>query len=57
MRAPIFKEFYDSQYKDYREELEVLVRDLVKKYNMNLLTDMVIYHKEFQKSNPVRRSV
>ena len=45
----ILKEFYDSQSKDYRQELEEKVRKLLKKYKMNLLKDMVIYHKEFQK--------
>jgi DNA repair photolyase len=46
----IIKQFYASQSRDYRQELEQMIRRLVKKYKMNLLRDMVIYHKEFQKS-------
>lgn len=45
----IIKKFYLSQSKKYREELEKIIRVLVAKYKMNLLEDMVIFHKEFQK--------
>src|SRR3989344_7104651 len=47
--AKIVKEFYLSQSKDYRKTIEKFVFELVNKYNMHLLHDMVIYHKEFQK--------
>ncbi len=43
------RQFYASQDPSYREALDQEIRRLVKKYNMNLLMDMVIYHKEFQK--------
>lgn len=45
----IIKTFYSSQSKDYRKKLEEIIHDLVKKYDIHLLMDMVIYHKEFQK--------
>lgn len=48
----ILEKFYASQSKEYREKLEKTVRRLVKKYDMNLLLDTVIYHKEFQKNIP-----
>lgn len=37
-----------SQSKKYRKELEKIIEQLVKKYKMHLMLDMVIYHKEFQ---------
>lgn len=43
----VLKKFYSSQSKDYRKELEELVRKMVKKYEMHLMLDMVIFHKEF----------
>lgn len=45
----ILKKFYSSQSKDYRTDLEKKIRALIVKYGMNLLKDMVIFHKEFQK--------
>ena len=45
----IIKQFYASQTQDYRKELEQMIRELAKKYKMNLLLDMIIFHKEFQK--------
>lgn len=45
----ILKKFYSSQSKSYRVELEEKIIKLIKKYKMNLLKDMVIFHKEFQK--------
>lgn len=45
----IVAKFYSSQTKAYREDLEKLVKKLVDKYNMNLLLDLVIFHREFQK--------
>lgn len=45
----ILKKFYDSQSKDYRIELEEKIKKLISKYRMNLLKDMIIFHKEFQK--------
>jgi DNA repair photolyase len=45
----ILQKFYSSQSRDYREELEEKIKKLIKKYKMDLLSDMVIFHKEFQK--------
>ena len=45
----IINKFYDSQSKDYRKALEKILFKLIKKYKMNLLKDMVIFHKDFQK--------
>lgn len=45
----ILEKFYSSQSKEYRSELEGKIKKLIVKYKMNLLKDMVIYHKEFQK--------
>lgn len=45
----ILDKFYSSQSKDYRKELEEKIKVLIKKYRMNLLKDMIIFHKEFQK--------
>lgn len=42
--------FYASQTEDYREEVEEMIKKLIKKYKMRLLTDMVIFHKEYQKT-------
>ena len=47
----ILIKFYSSQSKQYRKELEEMIYKLVKKYNMHLMMDMVIYHKEFQKKH------
>ncbi|MBI5356385.1 radical SAM protein [Candidatus Collierbacteria bacterium] len=44
----IVAKFYSSQSKAYREDLEKLVKKLVEKYEMNLLLDLVIFHREFQ---------
>ena len=44
----ILRKFYSSQTKEHRKELEDLVGRLVKKYRMNLLLDLVIFHREFQ---------
>lgn len=52
----IVEEFYTSQRKDYREKLDVVIQKLIEKYNMHLLTDMVIFHKEFQRAD-VKKSV
>ena len=41
------KKSYDSQSKEYRTELDKIVKALVKKYDMRLLLDIVIFHKEF----------
>ena len=46
----IVAKFYSSQSKAYREDLEKLVKKLVEKYKMNLLLDLVIFHREFQQS-------
>lgn len=48
----VLKKFYSSQSKDYRKDLEELVRKMVKKYEMNLMLDMVIFHKEFHERPP-----
>lgn len=44
----ILEKFYLSQSKDYRDELTEIVKELVKKYRMRLMADMVIFHKEYQ---------
>ena len=44
----IVAKFYSSQTKVYREDLEKLIKKLVEKYNMNLLLDLVIFHREFR---------
>ncbi len=45
----IIEKFYSSQSKSYRDDLNKIISKLVKKYRMNLILDMVIYHKEFMK--------
>lgn len=45
----IVEKFYSSQSKAYREELDVLVRRLLKKNGLRLILNQTIYHKEFQK--------
>ncbi len=45
----ILEKFYSSQSKEYREELDVLVRRLLKKNGLRLILNQTIYHKEFQK--------
>lgn len=50
----ILEKFYLSQTQDYREELTQIVKKLVKKYKMRLMTDMVIFHKEYQKTKGER---
>lgn len=52
----IVAKFYSSQTKSYRKDLEKLVKKLVGKYKMNLLLDLVIFHREFQKTNQRTRS-
>ena len=47
----IVAKFYSSQSKAYREDLEKLVKKLVEKYKMNLLLDLVIFHREFQNAS------
>ncbi|MBI5127024.1 radical SAM protein [Candidatus Roizmanbacteria bacterium] len=48
----VLETFYSSQSENYREELERKIKKLIKKYKMNLLLDMVIFHKEFQVRPP-----
>lgn len=45
----VVEKFYSSQSKEYRDELDVLVRRLLKKHNLRLILNQTIYHKEFQK--------
>ncbi len=45
----VVEKFYSSQSKAYREELDVLVRRLLKKHDLHLILNQTIYHKEFQK--------
>lgn len=47
----IWEKFYASQGASYRRDLEALVKRLVKKYDLHLLLDLVIFHKEFQRSS------
>jgi DNA repair photolyase len=46
--------FYRSQTSEYREQLDEIVQILVKKYDMHLMHDQTIFHKEFQKSKESR---
>lgn len=45
----IISKFYESQKFDYRQALTELVESLAQKYEMNLLTGNVIFHKDYQK--------
>ncbi|MBI3343235.1 radical SAM protein [Candidatus Gottesmanbacteria bacterium] len=45
----IVETFYSSQSKEYRDELDVLVRRLLTKHDLRLILNQTIYHKEFQK--------
>ena len=47
--------FYTSQKKEYRKKLDAIVQKLIKKYDMHLLLDMVIFHKEFQQKNEKKK--
>lgn len=47
----IWEKFYASQLVLYRRDLGTLVKRLVKKYDLHLLLDLVIFHKEFQQSH------
>ncbi len=47
----VVRKFYFSQSPRYRDDLNKLLEKLIKKYKMNLLLDMVIFHKEFQKTH------
>ncbi len=40
--------FYSSQSKDYREELNKTIYELLKKYKFKLLHNEIIYHKELK---------
>lgn len=42
----VLNKFYSSQSKNYRKQLEEIVTQLVNKYKMNLVLNMVIFHKE-----------
>lgn len=52
----ILQKFYSSQSKSYREDLNKIIQSLIKKYKMNLLLDMVIFHKEFTQRHPGKRA-
>ena len=52
----IIAKFYESQSIEYREALNELVMKLVGKYNMNLLTSGVIFHKEYQQRESKKRA-
>jgi DNA repair photolyase len=45
----IMAKFYQSQSKNYREELDVVAHQLLKKYGMNLLRGATIFHSESKK--------
>ena len=46
----ILNTFYQSQDKSYREKLDKLVLNLVKKYRLNLRLGNIIFHKELNKN-------
>jgi DNA repair photolyase len=50
----ILDTFYLSQAKNYRNQLDKIVLSFVKKYDMHLMHDQTIFHKEFQKSHESR---
>ncbi|MBI3577075.1 radical SAM protein [Candidatus Gottesmanbacteria bacterium] len=45
----IMKKFYSSQSKDYREELNQTIRDLLPHYSFRLRMSQVIYHQDVHK--------
>jgi len=49
VEAKVVEKFYSSQSKKYRDELEEIIKSLIKKYQMTLLSDQVIFHEEYQK--------
>jgi DNA repair photolyase len=49
----ILSRFYASQTVEYRERLQELVRALVAKYGLRLITDTVIFHQEYRQRNPI----
>ncbi|MBS3117273.1 radical SAM protein [Candidatus Woesearchaeota archaeon] len=46
INTEFLKKFYSSQSKDYREELNKAIYELLKDYDFKLLHDEVLYHKE-----------
>lgn len=44
----IWRQFYESQNKSYREELNVILRELIKKYGFKLRLDSILFHKEMK---------
>lgn len=46
----VIDRFYLSQTKSYRENLDKIVKTLVNKYRMKLLTGGTIFHQEYQKN-------
>lgn len=51
----ILEKFYSSQSTKYRKDLEKILHALIKKYKMNLMLDMVIFHKEFTRRPTEKR--
>jgi DNA repair photolyase len=49
----IMRKFYLSQTDEYRAELDNIVKELVEKYKMRLLTGTTIFHKESQKTEGI----
>lgn len=47
----VVQKLYSSQSKEYREELDVLVRRLLAKHGLRLILNQTIYHKEFQRQS------
>lgn len=47
--ASIMEKFYSSKKVEYREELDILIKDLVKKYHFRLKTADTLYHKDIMK--------
>lgn len=45
----IVEKFYSFQSKEYRDDLDILVRRLLTKHGLRLILNQTIYHKEFQK--------
>ncbi|MEZ6255927.1 MAG: radical SAM protein [Patescibacteria group bacterium] len=46
LQKDIIDKFYNSQHKEYRQELDKLIKKLVNKYKLKLKLDSTLYHKE-----------
>jgi len=42
----VLEKFYSSKNKDYRDQLDLIIKDCVKKHQLNIRLESAIYHKE-----------